>query len=125
MGISGPPPQPTALKAIRGNPGKRPLNTIIPGFVTRNGKAIAPFGVMGGMMQPQGHVQMITRMFGAGQNPQAAIDASRPSQAQAARGQGYGMTGGYPATQPQSSPEPVTPPSGTSASVENPFTLPG
>lgn len=58
-------------------PGKRPLNTIIPGFVTRNGKAVAPFGVMGGMMQPQGHVQMVTRMFGAGQNPQAAIDAPR------------------------------------------------
>jgi gamma-glutamyltranspeptidase/glutathione hydrolase len=61
----------------RVGPGKRPLNTIIPGFVTRGGAALAPFGVMGGMMQPQGHVQMVTRMFGARQNPQAAIDAPR------------------------------------------------
>ncbi|HXJ22320.1 MAG TPA: gamma-glutamyltransferase family protein [Polyangia bacterium] len=56
---------------------KRPYHTIMPGFVTRGGKAAAAFGVMGGHMQPQGHVQMVMRMFGHGQNPQTACDAPR------------------------------------------------
>jgi len=58
-------------------PGKRPFQTIIPGFVTRDGKPEMSFGVMGGHMQHQGHVQMVTRMFDHGQNPQAASDAPR------------------------------------------------
>jgi gamma-glutamyltranspeptidase/glutathione hydrolase len=58
-------------------PGKRPLNTIIPGFATRKGKPVAAFGVMGGSMQPQGHVQVMCRMLAKKQNPQAAIDAPR------------------------------------------------
>lgn len=58
-------------------PGKRPLNTIIPGFATRQGKTVAALGVMGGSMQPQGHVQVVCRMLGKGQNPQAVIDAPR------------------------------------------------
>jgi gamma-glutamyltranspeptidase/glutathione hydrolase len=58
-------------------PGKRALNTIIPGFITRGGAAVAAFGVMGGTMQPQGHVQVVSRMLASGQNPQAAIDAPR------------------------------------------------
>ncbi|MGO8800257.1 MAG: gamma-glutamyltransferase family protein [Roseiarcus sp.] len=58
-------------------PRKRPLNTIIPGFATRNGAPVAAFGVMGGAMQPQGHVQVATRLFAKGQNPQAAADAPR------------------------------------------------
>ena len=58
-------------------PGKRPLNTIIPGFVTREGKTVAALGVMGGSMQPQGHVQVVCRMLGKNQNPQAVIDAPR------------------------------------------------
>lgn len=58
-------------------PGKRPFHTIIPGFVTRNGQPELSFGVMGGHMQHQGHVQMVTRIFDYGQNPQAASDAPR------------------------------------------------
>jgi gamma-glutamyltranspeptidase / glutathione hydrolase len=58
-------------------PAKRPFHTIIPGFVTKDGAPVLAFGVMGGPMQPQGHVQMVLRMFGHGQNPQAAADAPR------------------------------------------------
>ncbi|MBN2170578.1 MAG: gamma-glutamyltransferase family protein [Candidatus Krumholzibacteriota bacterium] len=57
--------------------GKRPFHTIIPGFVTEGGAARLAFGLMGGPMQAQGHVQMILRIFGWGQNPQAASDAPR------------------------------------------------
>ena len=57
--------------------GKRPFHTIIPGFVTRNGAPVMSFGVMGGHMQPQGHVQVMVRMFDYGHNPQAACDAPR------------------------------------------------
>ena len=58
-------------------PAKRPLNTIMPGFITREGEAVAAFGVMGGTMQPQGHLQVVSRMLASRQNPQAAIDAPR------------------------------------------------
>lgn len=57
--------------------GKRPMNTIIPGFITRHGSAVAAFGVMGGSMQPQGHIQVAVRLLAKDQNPQAAIDAPR------------------------------------------------
>lgn len=58
-------------------PGKRPMHTIIPGFITHHGKALASMGVMGGAMQAQGHLQMMLRLAGLRQNPQAAIDAAR------------------------------------------------
>jgi gamma-glutamyltranspeptidase/glutathione hydrolase len=58
-------------------PGKRPLNTIIPGFMMRRGEPFMSFGVMGGPMQAQGHLQMALRVALWGQNPQAASDAPR------------------------------------------------
>jgi gamma-glutamyltranspeptidase/glutathione hydrolase len=58
-------------------PGKRPFHTIIPGFLTRDGAPLMSFGVMGGSMQAQGHVQVTTRIADHGQNPQAASDAPR------------------------------------------------
>jgi gamma-glutamyltranspeptidase/glutathione hydrolase len=58
-------------------PGKRPFHTIIPAMLMRNGAAQMGFGLMGGNMQPQGQVQVLTRMLLAGQQPQAACDAPR------------------------------------------------
>jgi gamma-glutamyltranspeptidase/glutathione hydrolase len=58
-------------------PGKRPFHTIIPGFITRGGAPLMSFGVMGGSMQAQGHMQIACRIADFGQNPQAASDAPR------------------------------------------------
>ena len=58
-------------------PLKRPFHTIIPGFLMRQGQPQMSFGVMGGNMQPQGHMQTVSRMVDHGQNPQAACDAPR------------------------------------------------
>lgn len=57
--------------------GKRPFHTIIPGFLTRGGAAVGPFGVMGGHMQPQGHVQVVMSTVDDALDPQAALDAPR------------------------------------------------
>jgi gamma-glutamyltranspeptidase/glutathione hydrolase len=58
-------------------PGKRPFHTIIPAFLTKDGQPVMSYGVMGGNMQPQGHMQTLVRMLDYGQQPQAACDAPR------------------------------------------------
>ncbi|QEI05848.1 gamma-glutamyltransferase [Pigmentiphaga aceris] len=66
---------PKSANVVEG--GKRPFHTIIPGFLTRDGAPVMSFGVMGGDMQPQGHLQTVVRMVDYDQQPQAACDAPR------------------------------------------------
>ena len=58
-------------------PGRRPFHTIIPGMLLEGGSLLGPFGVMGGPMQPQGHMQVVLRLVDHGDDPQAALDAPR------------------------------------------------
>lgn len=74
-GFSTDPDGPNRANLV--GPGKRPFHTIIPAFLTQNGQPVMSFGVMGGNMQPQGHVQTLVRMLDYRQSPQAACDAPR------------------------------------------------
>jgi len=78
----------------RVGPNKRPYQTIIPGFVSKGGKPVMSFGVMGGTMQPQGHTQVMVRIADYGQNPQAASDGPRFRWVQ---GLDVSVEGGFPA----------------------------
>jgi gamma-glutamyltranspeptidase/glutathione hydrolase len=81
--------------ANRLEPGKRPFHTIIPAMVTRGGKPFFTFGVMGGDMQPQGHVQVLVNLLDFGMNVQAAGEAPRVEHVGSATPTGRpGMGGG-------------------------------
>lgn len=68
-----------ACFAVQGHvvPGRRPYHTIIPGMLLRDGRLAGPFGVMGGFIQAQAHVQLVAALLDDGLDPQAALDRPR------------------------------------------------
>ncbi len=75
-------------------PGKRPFHTIIPAFITKDGKPLVSFGLMGGAVQPQGHTQMVVNMVDFGMNLQEAGDAPRMRHTGSSQPTGRVMTNG-------------------------------
>ena len=75
-------------------PGKRPFHTIIPAFITKDGKPWVSFGLMGGAVQPQGHAQMVVNMVDFGMNLQEAGDAPRMRHRGSSQPTGSKMTNG-------------------------------
>src|SRR5699024_5297649 len=66
---------PNHVNALKGN--KRTFHTIIPGFLTKDKNPIGPFGVMGGLMMPQGHIQVLMNLIDFNLDPQTALDSTR------------------------------------------------
>ena len=75
-------------------PGKRPFHTIIPAFITKDGKPLISFGLMGGAMQPQGHAQVVMNLIDFGMNLQEAGDAPRIRHSGSSQPTGAKMTDG-------------------------------